>query len=70
LIDANLQAIRNNIFSEEGLMEVVPVCSAHRTSMKVHELLECYKVVQEDQDEEDPRNIQIPETKGKHEGKV
>jgi len=46
-------------------MDVVPVCSAHRTFMIVHELLECYNVAQEDQEKEDPINIQIPETKGK-----
>jgi hypothetical protein len=33
--------------------------------MKFHELLECYNVVQEDQDKEDPRNIEIPEIEGK-----
>jgi hypothetical protein len=65
LVDATLQAIRTRVFSEEGSMDVVPVCSVHRTSMTVHELLECYNVAQEDQDEEDPRNIQIPETEGK-----
>jgi hypothetical protein len=43
------------IFSEEGMMEVVPVCSAHRAKMIVHELLECYNVAKEEHDEEDPR---------------
>jgi hypothetical protein len=41
------------------------MCSAHRTSMTIHKLLECYNVSHEDQDEENPRNIQIPKTKGK-----
>jgi hypothetical protein len=53
-------------FSEEGSMEVVPVCSAHRASMIVHELLECYNVAKEEHDEEDPRNVQVPETEGEH----
>jgi hypothetical protein len=38
-------------------MDVVHECSVHRDSMIVHELLECYNVSKEDQDEEDPRNI-------------
>jgi hypothetical protein len=32
--------------------------------MIVHELLECYNVAKEEQDEEDPRNVQVPETEG------
>jgi hypothetical protein len=66
LIDVALHSIRNNIFSEEGSMDVVPLCSAHRASMTIHELQECYNVAKEDHDEEDPRNIQIPETKGNY----
>jgi hypothetical protein len=42
------------------------MCSAHRASMTIHELLECYNVSKEEQDEEDPRNIQVPETEGEH----
>jgi hypothetical protein len=57
--------LETRFFQKKG-MDVVPVCSVHRTSMTVHELLECYNVAQEDQDEEDPINIQIPETEGKH----
>jgi hypothetical protein len=45
-------------------MEVVPMCSAHIASMIVHELLECYNVAKEEQDDEDPRNIQVLETEG------
>jgi hypothetical protein len=63
-IDAVLQAIQSNIFLEEGTMEVVSVCSAHRANINVHELLECYNVAKEEHDEEDPRNVQVPETKG------
>jgi hypothetical protein len=66
LLDASLQDIRTNIFLEEGPMEVVPMCSAHRSSMIVHEYLECYNVTREEQDEEDPRNIQVPKTEGEH----
>jgi hypothetical protein len=64
LIDETLQAIRNNILLEEGPMDVVPVCSVHRTYMKVHELLECYNVAKEDQHKEYTRKIQVAETKG------
>jgi len=45
-------------------MEVVPACSAHRDSMIVHELLDCYNVTKEEHDEEDPRNVQVIETEG------
>jgi hypothetical protein len=40
------------------------ICSAHRAKMIVHELLECYNVVKEEHDEEDPRNVQVPKTEG------
>jgi len=63
-IYATLQVIQTNIFSEEGMMEVVLVCSVHKASMTVHELLECYSVVEEEQYDEDPRNVKIPETEG------
>jgi hypothetical protein len=56
LVDAALQVIRTNIFSEKEPVEVVPVFSTHRASMTVHELLECYNVSKE-HDEEDPRNV-------------
>jgi hypothetical protein len=65
LIDAALQVIRTKIFSEEELIEVVPICSVHRASMIFHELLECYNVTKEEQGEEDTRNVQVPETEGK-----
>jgi hypothetical protein len=65
-VDASLQVIRSNMFSEEGSIEVVPICSAHRDSMTIHELLECHNVAKEEQDEEDPRNIKVPETEGEH----
>jgi hypothetical protein len=60
LVDVALQAIRNNIFLVEGSMDVLPMCSAHRASMIVHEIMECYNVDKEYQDEDDLRNIQIP----------
>jgi len=43
-------------------MEVVPVCSAHKAKMTICELIECYKVAKEDYEEEDLRNVQVPET--------
>jgi len=45
-------------------MEVVPMCSAHKDSMTIHELLECYNVAKEEQDEVDPRNIQVLKIEG------
>jgi hypothetical protein len=66
LVYATLHFIRNKIFSEEGSMEVVPVCSVHRDSMTIHKLLECYNVEKEEQDDEDPRNVKVPETEGEH----
>jgi hypothetical protein len=63
-IDATLQAIRTKIFSKEEMMEVVLVCSVHKSKMIFHELLECYNMAKEEYDEEDPRNVQILETEG------
>jgi hypothetical protein len=34
------------------------------TTVTVEEVLHCYNVVEEDQEDEDPRNLQIPETEG------
>jgi hypothetical protein len=34
--------------------------------MMVQKLLECYNVTKEEYEEEDPRNVQIPETEGTH----
>jgi hypothetical protein len=64
LIDATLLVILTKILSKEGSMEVVPICSTHRNSMTVHELLECYNVVKEEHDEEDPSNVKVPEIEG------
>jgi hypothetical protein len=64
LVDASLQVIRTKIFSEEDPMEVVSMCSAHRDSMIVHELMECYSVVKEENDEEDPMNVKVTKTQG------
>jgi hypothetical protein len=45
-------------------MEVVSICNTHKNSMTVHELLECYNVVKEEHDEEDPSNVKVPEIEG------
>jgi hypothetical protein len=66
-IDAVLQAIQANIFSEEGSMKVVPVCDVHRVVIIVHVLLECCNVAKEEHDEEDPRNVKVPEIEGEQE---
>jgi hypothetical protein len=47
LVNATLQAIRNNIFLVEGLMDVVPVCSVYRVFVTFHEILEFYNVAKE-----------------------
>jgi hypothetical protein len=38
------------------------VCTVHRDSMTIHELLECYNVAKEEKDEVDPRNVQVTKT--------
>jgi hypothetical protein len=43
---------------------MVPVCSAHRASMIIQEILESYNVTKEEKDEEYPRNKKVHETKG------
>jgi hypothetical protein len=53
-VDVALQDIQTKILSEEGLMEVVLVCNVHRVDMIVHELLECYNVSKEEQNEDIP----------------
>jgi hypothetical protein len=45
-------------------MEVVSVCSAHRANINIHELLDCYNVAKEEQDEDNPINVQVPEIEG------
>jgi hypothetical protein len=34
--------------------------------MTVHELVECYNFTEEYQEEEDPRNVKVPNTEGEH----
>jgi hypothetical protein len=46
------------------MMEVVPLCGAHKAKMTVQKLLECYNVTKEEYEDEDPKNVQIPETEG------
>jgi hypothetical protein len=64
LIDTTLQIIKNKIFTSEDSIGLVPLCSLPRYFVTVQEVLECYNVVGEDQEDEDPRNFQVPETKG------
>ena len=63
-MDATLQYIRIKIFLEEEHMKVVPAYNVHRALMISHELLECYNVSKEEQDEEYPRNVQVPKIEG------
>jgi hypothetical protein len=64
LVDSYLQIIRSNIFVEGDHIEIVPSCSTHKESVIVHELLECYNFIEEDQEEEDSRNVKVPDTEG------
>jgi hypothetical protein len=67
LIDSTLQVIKNNIFSEKDLIELVPICSTHIYFATVKEVLHCYNVVEEYQGEEkDTRNVKIPKMEGEH----
>jgi len=45
-------------------MEIVLVCSVHKSTMTIHKILECYNATKEEHEEEDPRNVQIPEIEG------
>jgi hypothetical protein len=40
------------------------MCRVHKESTTVHEIIECYNVTEEDQEEEYPRKVQLPETEG------
>jgi hypothetical protein len=42
------------------------MCSMHRASMMIHEILEFYNVGKECHNKEDPINIQIPDIEGEH----
>jgi hypothetical protein len=64
LVDAVLQVIRGNFFMKEGQVELVTTCSTHRESTKTHELLECYKITEDDEEEENPRDVHVSETEG------
>jgi hypothetical protein len=57
LIDSALQVIKNNIFASEDLLGSIPLYSVPRVTATVEEVLHCYNVAEEDQDEEDPRKL-------------
>jgi hypothetical protein len=57
LIDSALQVIKNKFFVIKGSMYNTP-----RVIATVEEVLHYYNVAKEDQEEEDPRNLQILET--------
>jgi hypothetical protein len=65
-VDTTLQIIKTKIFTPEDSKIPAALCSAPKYSVTVQEVLECYNVVGEDQEDEDPRNLQIPETEGEH----
>jgi hypothetical protein len=68
LIKSSLYVIKNDIFSLEDSIRLVLVCSTHRYYATIEKVLHCYNVIEEDKEEdEDPRNVQIPKTKGEHE---
>jgi len=51
---------------EEGKLEIVPTCSTQKDSMTTHKLLECYRIIEDDKEEEDPRNIHVSKIEGDH----
>jgi len=57
LIDSTFQVIKNKIFSIEGSMY-----STHIVTATVEEVLHYYNVVEDYQEDEYPRNLQILET--------
>jgi hypothetical protein len=63
-IHTTLQAIRTKIFSKVEMMEGVPLCNTRKAMMTFKKLLECYNVMKEEYEDEDPRNIQVPEIEG------
>jgi hypothetical protein len=44
-------------------MELVPLCSAPKSSATSQEVLECYNIVGENQEDKDRRNFQVQETR-------
>jgi len=63
-IDTTLKEIQTKIFLEVEMMEIVPICSDHKDKMTVKKILECYNVTKEEYEEEDLRNVKIPEIEG------
>lgn len=60
-IEETLQITRKKVFEEVTL----PVKHQPKWAIQMEYALECYNIATEDsKDEEDPRNIDIPETKG------
>jgi hypothetical protein len=57
LVDVALQFIRGKKFMEEGEVEIIPTYSVHKEFLTVHELLECYNVTKEEEEEENLRNV-------------
>jgi hypothetical protein len=66
LVDIALQMFKNKMFTSKDFTRPVPLCSAPRSSTTVQEVLECYNIVGEDQEDEDLRNLQVPKTEGEH----
>jgi len=67
LIEIVLQVIKNNIFSSEDSIEIVPICSVHRYSATVEEVFHYYNVYKEEKEEDkDPRNVKMQEIEGEH----
>jgi hypothetical protein len=64
LVNLALHIINKKIFTSEYLTGPVPLCSAPRSYEVAQDILECYNIVGEDQEYEDQKNLQVPETKG------
>ena len=63
MVDAILQTIKDKIFAPKDMTNTIPLCGAQRLSATIEKLLKCYKVPEENQEEDDPRNAQIPKNK-------
>jgi hypothetical protein len=47
-------------------LEEEPLGSAHKDKLMVQKILECYNVTKEEYEDKNPRNVQVPKTKGTH----
>ena len=53
------------MFSLEYAAMLVHLCGVHKSSVTIHNIL-VYNFAEEGQEDEDQRNLKIPETEGEH----